>query len=133
MDEEYLSANAKEQYKDSPSKCYQAAKKVVTDMGGRIEKEDKGRMLFSSNRFTLQRSAIATGSKYNASATQINEDHKIYIQVNKSPKGCAVKFKKYRVWVNNVEYEKLYDHHIKPKVFNPFFANLKSELKGDIL
>lgn len=129
MDENYLSKNARSSYNYSQSKCYDAAKTVIKDLGGEIQKEKKKEHKFVTTRFNIHQVVQAYGSPYGMTATTTKEDHKFYIGVSGDKESCIVQILKYRVWTNNKELTEINEKFVKPRVFDSFFNDLKAQLK----
>ena len=129
MDEDYLSMVASKTFSHSQQACYDASKTVIKDMGGEIQKEKAEEFKFVSNRFNIQKSVHASHSKYHSSATEVKSDHKIYISSTGDKNSCTVTFIKYRVWQNNIELDEINESFVVPRVFDPFFNDLKSQLE----
>jgi len=127
MDQEYLSKNASQSFNHSSSSCYKAAKTVIKDIGGKIQKEKKKKLKFSSNRF--HHSRLVTVSESGSTASEVQNYHKFYVGVKGNKSRCVVTIFKYRVWINNQEANELNENFVKPRVFEPFFNDLKSQLE----
>ena len=126
VDKAYLVKNAVSSYKYSRTQCYEAAKKVIQDMGGSIEKEKKEDFQFMSNRFNAN--TMVVGNAY--SANIVKDDHKFYVGVNGDKNSCVVKILRYRVWLQNQELINVNERFFKRQIYL-FFDNLKSQLEDD--
>ena len=92
------------QFDKSAKQCFQASKKALSDMGFKIEKENKKKLSLISNRQPAVTYAEAIGSD-SSIATQTKVYVKYYIKMEGDSKTCVVRIAKMKIYENLTEKE----------------------------